>query len=167
MIGKQPMDCRTLNTLSSMCNSLHFLGNKRGMLIGPQCLVMCCLCEMLGDHRRTALACRGIFIDWEWMYWNRVEVMWILKWQCWWFWRAAGMNGFVMAGDKWALVVQAGLLLPVDLGGEQAPARPCCSPVPVGCRVQGAAPAADVLQLPLWAGYVGAADGKVRNKPFA
>lgn len=33
--------------------------------------------------------------------------------------------------------------------------------------MQGAAPAADVSQLPLRAGHVGAADGKVRNKPLA
>lgn len=126
---------------------------------------------MLGDYRGAALACRGIFIDWEWMHCNRLEVVWILPWQCWWFWRAAGKSGCVVAGDKWALAVQPGLLLPVELGGEQAPVQPCCSPVPVaapaGCRGQGAAPAADGPQLPLWTGHVGAADGKVRNQPLA
>lgn len=62
------MDCGSLNPLSSVCNSVHFLGNKRGMLIEPQDLVMCCLCEMLGDHSRAALAYWGTFIDWKWMY---------------------------------------------------------------------------------------------------
>lgn len=52
------MDCGSLNPLSILCDSVHFLGNKRGMLIEPQYLVMCCLCEMLGDHTRAALACR-------------------------------------------------------------------------------------------------------------
>lgn len=69
------MDCRSLNALSSTCNSIHFLGNKREMLIDPQNLVMCCSGEMLGEHRRAALVCRGIFIDWEWVYGNRLEVM--------------------------------------------------------------------------------------------
>lgn len=62
------MDCGSLDPLSSVCNSVHFLGNKREQLIDPQYLVLCCFCEMLGDHRRTALACRGIFIDWEGMH---------------------------------------------------------------------------------------------------
>lgn len=69
------MDCRSLNALSSMCNSVYFLGNKRGMLIDPQSLVTCCSCEMLGEHRAAALACRGIFIDWEGMDGNRLGVM--------------------------------------------------------------------------------------------
>lgn len=40
------------------------------MLIDPQPLVMCCLCERLGDHRRAALACRGAGTDGEGMDWD-------------------------------------------------------------------------------------------------